>query len=159
MIVLGGLLVLAGIVVAVVFGGDAGGWLLPVGMITAGLGMAVAGLVARIRRRIPLLAAVRAHRASPVRSPVARLRALPGMLRATARGRNPALPRYQLALWAAALVYLVSPIDFIPDLVPLLGIGDDIGVGTWLLTSLYAESGNYVAVREQQPEPGARGSA
>jgi uncharacterized membrane protein YkvA (DUF1232 family) len=148
-IVLGGLLVVAGIVVAVVLGGDTGGWLLPVGLIAAGLGMAIAGLVARIRRRIPLLAAVRAHRASPVRSPVARLRALPAMLRATARGRNPVLPRYQLALWVVALIYLVSPIDFIPDFLPLLGIGDDIGVGTWLLTSLYAESGNFVAASEQ----------
>ena len=152
MIVLGGLLMVAGIVVAVVLGGDTGGWLLPVGLTAAGLGMAVAGLVARIRRRVPLLAAVRAHRASAVRSPVARLRALPAMLRATARGRNPVLPRYQLALWAVALIYLVSPIDFIPDFLPLLGIGDDIGVGTWLLTSLYAESGNYVAASEQQPD-------
>ncbi|GAA2351838.1 hypothetical protein GCM10009854_32110 [Saccharopolyspora halophila] len=156
MIVFGGLLVAAGIVVAVVLGGDAGGWLLPVGLIAAGIGMGIAGVVARIRRRIPLLAAVRAHRAAPVRSPKAQLRALPGMLRATARGQNPALPRYQLALWALALVYLVSPIDFIPDFLPLLGIGDDIGVGTWLLTSLYAESGNYVAANEPEPEPGSQ---
>lgn len=74
------------------------------------------------------------------------------MIASTARGRNPALPRYQLALWLLALVYVVSPVDFIPDFLPLLGIGDDIGVGTWLLTSLYAESGNYLAVKEQRSE-------
>lgn len=155
MIVLGGLLVVAGIVVAVVLGDGAGGWLLPVGLISAGLGMALAGLVARIHRRVPLVAAVRAHRAAPVRSPLARLRALPGMLRATARGRNPALPRYQLGLWGLAVVYLLSPIDFIPDFLPFLGIGDDIGVGTWLLTSLYAESGNYLGAADE-PEPGSQ---
>jgi uncharacterized membrane protein YkvA (DUF1232 family) len=78
------------------------------------------------------------------------------MVGTTARGRNPELPRYQLLLWLIALVYLVSPIDFIPEFLPLLGIGDDIGVASWLLTSLYAESGNYIAAREQprEVEPG-----
>ncbi|MER7081170.1 YkvA family protein, partial [Saccharopolyspora kobensis] len=85
-------------------------------------------------------------------SPVRRARAVPGMLAATARGRNPVLPRYQLLLWLIAVVYMISPIDFIPDFLPLLGIGDDIGVGAWLLTSLYAESGNYLAAKQQREE-------
>ncbi|MBB5158349.1 YkvA family protein [Saccharopolyspora phatthalungensis] len=153
MIVLGGLLLVAGVVVAIVTGGDAaGGWLLPVGLVAAGVGMLVAGTVAAARRRIPLRAAVRAHRTAPVGSPLRRARAVPSMIVSTARGRNPVLPRYQLALWLVALVYLVSPIDFIPDFLPLLGIGDDIGVGAWLLTSLYAEAGNYLAAREQRRE-------
>ncbi|MEV0049394.1 DUF1232 domain-containing protein [Saccharopolyspora shandongensis] len=151
MIVIGGLLLVAGVVVAIVSGGDmAGGWLLPVGLIAAGLGMLVAGTVAAARRRLPLRAAVRAHRVAPVGSPLRRARAVPSMIASTARGRNPVLPRYQLALWLLAAVYVVSPIDFIPDFLPLLGIGDDIGVGTWLLTSLYAEAGNFLAAREQR---------
>lgn len=153
MVVVGGLLLVAGAVVAIVLGGDApGGWLLPVGLLAAGLGVLVAGAVAAVRRRVPLLAAVRAHRATPVGGPLRRARAVPRMLVATARGRNPVLPRYQLLLWLVALAYLVSPIDFIPDFLPLLGIGDDIGVGAWLLTGLYAESGNYLAALEQRRE-------
>ena len=59
-----------------------------------------------------------------------------------------------------ALIYAVWPLDFIPDLLPLLGVSDDIGVGAWLVTSLYAESGNYLAsggerVNSQSPWPGA----
>ncbi|MER7011777.1 DUF1232 domain-containing protein [Saccharopolyspora sp. NPDC000359] len=151
MIVVGGLLLVAGVVVAVVYGGDvAGGWLLPVGLIAAGLGILLAGAAAAVRRRVPLLAAVRAHRATPVGNPLRRARAVPGMLAATARGRNPVLPRYQLLLWLIAVGYVVSPIDLIPEFLPLLGIGDDIGVGAWLLTSLYAESGNYLAARQQR---------
>lgn len=155
MIVFGVVLLIAGAVVAVVFGGDAGGWLLPVGLMAAGLGISLAGLVARLRRS-PVRAAVRAHRAGAAGSPLDRLRAVPAMVGTTARGRNPELPRYQLLLWLIALVYLVSPIDFIPEFLPLLGIGDDIGVASWLLTSLYAESGNYIAGREQprEVEPG-----
>lgn len=153
MIVIGGLLVVAGVVVAIVTGGDAaGGWLLPVALIAAGVGMLMAGTVAAARRRLPLRAAVRAHRVAPVGGPLRRARAVPAMIVSTARGRNPVLPRYQLALWLLALVYVVSPVDFIPDFLPLLGIGDDIGVGTWLLTSLYAESGNYLAAKEQGSE-------
>ncbi|MGP4018942.1 YkvA family protein [Saccharopolyspora sp. 5N708] len=153
MIVVGGLLLVAGLVVAVVTGGDvAGGWLLPVGLIAAGLGALVAGVVAAARRRVPMRAAIRAHRAAPVGSPVRRARAVPAMVLATARGRNPALPRYQLVLWLVAVAYLISPIDFIPEFLPLLGIGDDIGVGTWLLTSMYAEAGNYLAVRDSSRE-------
>jgi uncharacterized membrane protein YkvA (DUF1232 family) len=153
MIAIGGLLLVAGVVVAIATGGDAaGGWLLPVGLVAAGLGMLVAGTVAAARRRLPVRAAIRAHRVAPVGGPLRRARAVPPMIVSTARGRNPALPRYQLALWLVAVVYLVSPIDFIPEFLPLLGIGDDIGVGTWLLTSLYAEAGNYLAVKEQPRE-------
>lgn len=151
MIVFGVVLLIVGAVVAIVLGGDAGGWLLPVGLMAAGLGIAVAGLVARVRRS-PLRAAVRAHRAGAAGSPLDRVRAVPAMLGSTARGRNPQLPRYQLLLWLIALVYLVSPIDLIPEFLPLLGIGDDIGVASWLLTSLYAESGNYIAAREARGE-------
>ncbi|TWF95976.1 YkvA family protein [Saccharopolyspora dendranthemae] len=155
MIVFGVVLLVAGAVVAIAFGGDAGGWLLPVGLMAAGAGIGLAGLVARLRRS-PVRAAVRAHRAGAAGSPFARVKAVPSMVGSTARGRNPELPRYQAALWLIALVYLVSPIDFIPDFLPLLGIGDDIGVASWLLSSLYAESGNYLAGRERprEVEPG-----
>lgn len=112
--------------------------------------MLLAGAMAAVRRRVPVLAAVRAHRAAPVGNPLRRARAVPGMIAATARGRNPVLPRYQLLLWLLAVCYVISPIDFIPDFLPLLGIGDDIGVGAWLLTSLYAESGNYLAAQQRR---------
>ena len=44
------------------------------------------------------------------------------------------------------------PLDFVPDLLPLVGITDDIGVGAWLLTSLYAEAGNHLARAGTEPE-------
>ena len=50
--------------------------------------------------------------------------------------------RTQTVLWLAAVVYVVSPIDLIPELLPIIGVTDDIGVGAWLLGSLYAEAGN-----------------
>jgi len=39
--------------------------------------------------------------------------------------RNPATPRYIKALLTAAFVYLISPIDLIPDTLPVVGWLDD----------------------------------
>ncbi|MBE9376329.1 DUF1232 domain-containing protein [Saccharopolyspora sp. HNM0983] len=147
MIVVGGVLVLAGLVLSVAMGGESpGGWLLPIGLLAGGAGVLVAGVLALLRRRIAVVRGVaRAHRSAPAGGPVRRAAAVPRMVVASARGRNPLLPRYQVLLWLVAGAYLVWPLDFVPDLLPLLGIGDDIGVGAWLLTSLYAEAGNYLA--------------
>jgi uncharacterized membrane protein YkvA (DUF1232 family) len=63
------------------------------------------------------------------------------------RGRA-TLPRTQTVLWLAAVVYLVSPLDVLADvLFPLIGIPGDIGLVAWLLTSVYSEAGHYVAAR------------
>lgn len=147
MIVVGGVLLLAGIVLSALLGGESpGGWLLPIGLLAAGAGVGLAGVLALVRRRIAVVRGVaRAHRSASAGSPVRRVAAVPRMVVASARGRNPLLPRYQVLLWLVAGAYLVWPLDFVPEFLPLLGIGDDIGVGAWLLTSLYAEAGNYLA--------------
>ncbi|MCX2730230.1 YkvA family protein [Saccharopolyspora sp. NFXS83] len=147
MIAVGGVLVLAGLIALGV--GDWSGqwWLLPGGLIAAGIGVLVAGVVARVRRRLaPLRAARRVATSAPgTGGPVQRLRAIPSMIAAPWRGGEAAVPRYQTVLWLAGVLYLIWPIDVIPDLLPLVGITDDIGVGAWLVTSLYAEAGNQIA--------------
>lgn len=58
------------------------------------------------------------------------LGALPDIVRTLARlVTDPALPRPAKIALAAALVYLLSPIDLIPDFVPLVGYLDDVLVG------------------------------
>lgn len=153
MLVLGVLLVSGGVVAAVVGDWPGSWWLVPTGLIAAGIGVLVAGLVAAVRRRVaPLRSARRAVVSAPgAGGPLARVRAVPGMIAAPWRGEDAAVPRYQTVLWLLALVYIVWPIDVVPDLLPLLGFGDDIGVGAWLVSSLYAEAGNHVA-RRQAPE-------
>ncbi len=52
------------------------------------------------------------------------------------RGRVPILPK---ALLVLALVYVVSPLDVIPDFIPVIGEMDDIVVvlsGLWLFIRL-----------------------
>jgi uncharacterized membrane protein YkvA (DUF1232 family) len=53
------------------------------------------------------------------------------------------------AAWASkslaigALVYLVSPIDAVPDFLPILGLTDDAGVLTAVVSSLYRDLEKY----------------
>jgi uncharacterized membrane protein YkvA (DUF1232 family) len=55
------------------------------------------------------------------------LRALPDLGRMLVRlVADPVLPRAAKVALAAAVVYLASPLDLIPDFVPLLGYLDDV---------------------------------
>ncbi|WP_036326282.1 YkvA family protein [Microbispora sp. ATCC PTA-5024] len=74
----------------------------------------------------------------------ARLRALPRMLRAGMRGEYPGLTKGKLAMLGMAVVYIVSPIDVVPDFLLGIGVVDDFGVFLWLMTALLGESGRYV---------------
>lgn len=49
------------------------------------------------------------------------------------RGHYPGLSRLRLAGVVLALLYLLSPVDLLPELfLPLLGLGDDTIVALWL---------------------------
>lgn len=55
------------------------------------------------------------------------LRALPDLGRLIARlAVDPVLPRTAKVALAAAAVYLLSPLDLIPDFIPLVGYVDDV---------------------------------
>ena len=50
--------------------------------------------------------------------------------------RDPSVSWHRKAIVVAALVYFISPIDTIPDIAPLVGYLDDLGVITALLKFL-----------------------
>jgi uncharacterized membrane protein YkvA (DUF1232 family) len=144
MVFFGGLLGLIGLATLVFRDADVAG--LPavgvgVGLLLGGLAVAGLGLVrrTRVRRR-------RAARGEPepIGDVFERARALPRLLRAARQGTYPGLPKSRIALWALALVYLVSPIDVLPEVLPILGVADDAGVAVWLLTSVSTATGLYL---------------
>lgn len=53
--------------------------------------------------------------------------------------RDPMVKWYRKAIVVAALVYFIVPLDAIPDLTPLFGYMDDLGVITALLKYLGSE--------------------
>lgn len=52
-------------------------------------------------------------------------------------GRYRPLPWKALFLSLATLAYLLWPFDLIPDVIPVLGLGDDVVICGWLLSCLY----------------------
>ncbi|MFC5823136.1 YkvA family protein [Nonomuraea insulae] len=73
-----------------------------------------------------------------------RLRAIPRMVGSVMRGNYAGMGKGKLALLGMGVVYLVSPIDVIPDFLMVIGVVDDFGVFLWLMASLLGESGRYV---------------
>jgi len=55
-----------------------------------------------------------------------RMRAVPRMVSQGVRGRYPYLDKSRIGVAALGLVYVISPVDFVPEIfLPLLGLGDD----------------------------------
>jgi uncharacterized membrane protein YkvA (DUF1232 family) len=74
-----------------------------------------------------------------------RLRVLPRMVAAALRGRYPHLSRGRLAMMAVALVYVISPIDIVPEaFLALFGLGDDALVVAWLAGALLGDAEQYL---------------
>ena len=65
------------------------------------------------------------------------LRALPDLVRLIARLiGDPLLPRGAKIALGAAMVYLASPVDLIPDFIPLVGYLDDVLLAALLVDGL-----------------------
>jgi uncharacterized membrane protein YkvA (DUF1232 family) len=73
-----------------------------------------------------------------------RVASVPGLVRDTMNGSYDGLGRGRLALMALAVVYVVSPIDFLPEaLLTLPGMMDDAAVAAWLIASLMGATAAY----------------
>ena len=80
----------------------------------------------------------------------------PGMLRdaaeflpacvTTARRlrKHDAVPRRAKVALLIAILWVVSPIDLLPDFLPLLGIADDAVVATWVVGRLLLEAAEFL---------------
>jgi uncharacterized membrane protein YkvA (DUF1232 family) len=80
---------------------------------------------------------------------LARVRAIPRMIGAVMRGEYDGMGKGKLALLGLGVVYMLSPIDVIPDFLFIIGVADDFGVFLWLFASLIGEGGRYVEWERQ----------
>lgn len=83
-----------------------------------------------------------------------RARSIPRMLGAKLRGRYPELGGGKLFMMLVLVGYIVSPIDFIPELIfSVFGLIDDVAVAVWLTTMALGESERFVLwERERQAQ-------
>jgi uncharacterized membrane protein YkvA (DUF1232 family) len=58
------------------------------------------------------------------------------MVRMYATGEYRAIPWKTITRIVAVLVYFLSPIDVIPDLLPVVGLTDDVALIVWLLNAI-----------------------
>lgn len=71
-------------------------------------------------------------------------------------------PQYRWLVMGASLIYLVSPIDFSPDVIPILGWIDDGVVATLLatgITQVLLERRQSVKAQKEDPQELAKASA
>jgi uncharacterized membrane protein YkvA (DUF1232 family) len=72
------------------------------------------------------------------------------MVRAYASGEYRNISWKSLVSIVAVLIYFVSPIDLIPDFLPVIGISDDVALVLWLLKSLGDEVDKFSAWEKQE---------
>jgi uncharacterized membrane protein YkvA (DUF1232 family) len=76
------------------------------------------------------------------------LRWFPPMLSDVLRGRYRPVPWPALGWMLAALAYLLSPLDLVPDMLMAVGLMDDAMVVGWLLTRVDRALDDYRVWRE-----------
>ena len=69
-----------------------------------------------------------------------RLRAVPRLVRQTLTGQYGGTTRGRLAAVAAAVLYILSPVDLVPDVLLPFGLVDDAFVLTWVVGRLLGET-------------------
>lgn len=75
-----------------------------------------------------------------------RLASIPRLVRSTLTGRYAGVTTGRLALMAAAVAYIVSPLDLIPEgALLLLGTLDDAMVLSWLAAAVVTETETFLA--------------
>lgn len=83
------------------------------------------------------------------------LRLLPDVLRLVRRlAADPALPRGLRVRLVLLLVYLASPVDLIPDVVPVIGYADDAVIVAVVLRSVVRRAGTGALQRHWPGSPG-----
>ncbi len=58
------------------------------------------------------------------------------MVKAQLSGEYREFPWRTLAMIVGALIYFVTPLDMIPDIIPILGLTDDISIVYWIYKSV-----------------------
>ena len=67
------------------------------------------------------------------------------MVKAYVSGNYRIVPWNSILKIVAVLIYFVSPIDLIPDILPVIGLSDDLALIMWLFRSLKDDLENFEA--------------
>jgi uncharacterized membrane protein YkvA (DUF1232 family) len=86
-----------------------------------------------------------------------RMRAVPRWVAATLSGAYPGTNPGRLLTLAAGLLYLLSPVDLLPEaLLPVIGLADDAMVVAWLAGQLLGETEEFLRWEREGDASGKR---
>ena len=80
---------------------------------------------------------------------LSKIPALISMIRSYIRKEYTELPVGSLIAAIGAIIYFVSPVDIIPDVVPALGVVDDAAVIVFACNMIFSDINDYIAWRDQ----------
>ena len=72
------------------------------------------------------------------------------LVKAYATGHYRDIPWKTILLIVAALIYFISPIDLVPDLIPITGLTDDFGILLWVYNSVSTEIDKFLTWEKSQ---------
>jgi uncharacterized membrane protein YkvA (DUF1232 family) len=75
------------------------------------------------------------------------------LVKAYTTGKYREIPWKTVLIILAAIIYFINPIDFIPDVVPVLGFSDDFGVLLWVYNSISGEVDKFLTWEKSQAQP------
>lgn len=84
------------------------------------------------------------------------LLAIVRMLQAYAEGKYTKIPWGSLVTATAAVLYLISPVDIVPDVVPVVGYGDDAALVAFVLRQVMKDIEAFRAWEAEQPTAAAQ---
>jgi len=67
------------------------------------------------------------------------IQTLSRMIKAAATGEYTGIPTGTIVGGIAVLLYFISPIDFVPDFIPVIGLLDDVALLAWFMSSIKSE--------------------
>jgi len=73
------------------------------------------------------------------------------LIRASVSGEYTGVPNTTVLAAVAVLIYFLSPIDLIPDFIPVLGLLDDVALVAWFSTTVKAEMDKFHEWEQTRP--------
>jgi uncharacterized membrane protein YkvA (DUF1232 family) len=111
--------------------------------------------MASTRRKAAAAAAAAAAMSDGPTGFMARLASVPRLVRDVLRGRYDGLSRRRLLLMALAVVYIVSPVDLLPEaILTIPGLADDAAVAAWLIAAFVGATTAYRSWENGHMSPG-----
>lgn len=108
-----------------------------------GLAEALIGNAGQLTELVEQLQRVMQNATRALEDCAADLQTMGSMVTDYANGRYKEIPKETIVAVVAAIVYVVSPIDLIPDAIPVVGYADDAALVSFVLSHVHKDIKSY----------------